>query len=101
MNWDGDHLHSFSVGSEHYGDPFYSPDLDDEEQLRLSGAFTSSTKTISYLYDFGASWYHDVTREKVPDLERPPSPAGRRWLKCDREPARSASHTEQVVIQAC
>jgi hypothetical protein len=69
MNWGGDHLHAFSVGSEHYGDPFNSLDLHDEESLRLSGAFTPSTKTITYHYDFGASWYHDITCEKVLDLE--------------------------------
>ncbi|MGH3942558.1 MAG: plasmid pRiA4b ORF-3 family protein [Pseudonocardiaceae bacterium] len=69
MDWDGDHLHAFSVRNEDYGDPFYSPDLEDEERLRLSGAFTSATKTISYVYDFGASWHHDITREKVLDLD--------------------------------
>jgi hypothetical protein len=69
MNWGGDHLHAFSVGNEHYGDPFTSPDLDDEESLRLSGAFTPSIKTITYCYDFGASWYHDITCEKVLDLD--------------------------------
>lgn len=69
MNWGGDHLHAFSVGNEHYGDPFTSPDLDDEESLRLSGAFTPSIRTITYLYDFGASWCHDITCEKVLDLD--------------------------------
>ncbi len=69
MNWDGDHLHAFHVGNEHYGDPFYSTDLYDEESLRLSDTFTPSIKTITYLYDFGASWYHDITFEKVLDLD--------------------------------
>ncbi|MGQ0779262.1 MAG: plasmid pRiA4b ORF-3 family protein [Pseudonocardiales bacterium] len=69
MNWDGDHLHAFSVGDKRYSDPFYMPELDDEEQHRLSGAFTPTTKTISYLYDFGASWYHDITCEKVLELD--------------------------------
>ncbi|MGH3792471.1 MAG: IS1096 element passenger TnpR family protein [Pseudonocardiaceae bacterium] len=69
MNWDGDHLHAFSVGNVRYGDPFDSPDLDDEERLRLSDAFIPSIKTITYLYDFGASWYHDIIFEKVLDLD--------------------------------
>ncbi len=69
MNWGGDHLHAFYVGNEHYGDPFNSPDLHDEESLRLSGAFTPSIKTITYRYDFGAGWYHDITCEKVLDLD--------------------------------
>ena len=69
MNWGGDHLHAFYVGNEHYGDPFNSPDLYDEESLRLSGAFAPAIKTITYLYDFGAGWYHDITCERVLDLE--------------------------------
>jgi hypothetical protein len=69
MNWDGDHLHAFSVGNEHYGDPFRSPDLHDEECLRLGDAFTPSIKKITYLYDFGASWYHDITCERVLDFD--------------------------------
>ncbi len=69
MNWDGDHLHAFFVGNDHYGDPFYTPDVHDEETLRLSDAFTPSTQKIRYLYDFGASWYHEISCEKVLDLD--------------------------------
>jgi hypothetical protein len=69
MNWDGDHLHAFFVGNEHYGDPCNSPDLDDEERLRLGDAFPPSVKTITFLYDFGAGWYYDITCEKVLDLD--------------------------------
>jgi len=69
MNWDGDHRHAFFVGSEHYGDPFYGTDLHDEETLRLSGAFTPATRKINYIYDFGARWYHEVTCERVLDLD--------------------------------
>lgn len=69
MNWDGDHLHAFYVGNDHYGDPFHSPEVHDEDCPRLSGAFTPSTRTIRYLYDFGASWYHDIVHEKVLDLD--------------------------------
>lgn len=69
MNWDGDHLHAFFVGNDHYGDPFYTPDVHDEETLRLSDAFTPSTQKIRYRYDFGASWYHEISCEKVLDLD--------------------------------
>lgn len=37
--------------------------------MRLSAAFTPATKKITYRYDFGASWHHDITLEKVLDLE--------------------------------
>lgn len=69
MNWGGDHLHSFYVRDEHYGDSFYSPDLHDEDSMRCSTAFTPATRTITYCYDFGADWYHDITRERVLDLD--------------------------------
>ena len=69
MKWDGDHLHAFSVGNERYGDPFTSPDLHDEERVRLSGAFTPATTTITYVYDFGAGWRHDITCERVLDRD--------------------------------
>jgi Plasmid pRiA4b ORF-3-like protein len=69
MNWDGDHLHAFFVGNKHYSDSFYRPAFRDEEGLRLSGAFTPLAKTITYLYDFGASWSHDITFEKMLDLD--------------------------------
>lgn len=69
MNWGGDHLHAFSVGNEHYGDPFYSPDFHDEARLRLCDIFTPATKKITYCYDFGAGWDHDITFERVLDLK--------------------------------
>ncbi|MDN5917312.1 MAG: plasmid pRiA4b ORF-3 family protein [Pseudonocardia sp.] len=66
MHWDDDHLHAFTVGRNRYGDPFYSPDLGDEEGLRLSAAF-AGTDTITYRYDFGDCWDHTVRCEKVLD----------------------------------
>ena len=67
MGWDGDHLHAFTVGQRAYGDPFNSPDTDDEEGLRCSVAF-AARENISYLYDFGDRWEHTIKREKVLDL---------------------------------
>ena len=71
MNWDDDHLHRFTVGRNGYGDPFYTPDLADEERLRLGAAF-ATTDAITYRYDFGACWDHTVRCEKVLD---PPTDA--------------------------
>jgi len=64
MGWDGDHLHAFTVGRRSYGDPFDVPDVDDEEGLRCSAAF-APRDTITYRYDFGASWSHAVKCERV------------------------------------
>ena len=71
MHWDDDHLHQFTVGRNGYGDPFYTPELADEERLRLGAAF-ATTDTITYRYDFGACWDHTVRCEKVLD---PPTDA--------------------------
>jgi len=68
MEWDGDHLHTFSAGREHYGDVSYTPEFRDEAALRVIDAFTSDKK-IGYTYDFGADWQHDVILERVLDLE--------------------------------
>lgn len=66
MHWDDDHLHAFTVGRRRYGDPSYTPDLGDDEGLRLSAAF-AATDTITYRYDFGDRWDHTVRCEKVLD----------------------------------
>ncbi|MGH3566600.1 MAG: plasmid pRiA4b ORF-3 family protein [Pseudonocardia sp.] len=68
MDWDGDHLHAFTVGQKHYGDTFFSPELDDEDRLRCSDAFTTAT-SITYRYDFGDCWDHTITCERVVDLD--------------------------------
>ena len=67
MEWDENHLHAFTVGRRSYGDLNFAGDYDDEEQLRLTRAFASSS-TISYRYDFGDCWDHSIHREHVLDL---------------------------------
>jgi hypothetical protein len=67
MEWEENHLHAFTVGRRSYGDLNFAGDYDDEEQLRLTRAFASSS-TISYRYDFGDCWDHSIHREHVLDL---------------------------------
>jgi hypothetical protein len=72
FGWDGDHLHMFEVGARRYSDPFFDLDqleMDDEGTVRLREVFTGSPKKIRYEYDFGASWWHEITLEKVVDRE--------------------------------
>lgn len=72
FGWDGDHLHMFEVGGRRYSDPFFDlRDLEmaDEFAIRLRDAFTGATKKIRYEYDFGASWWHEITLEKVRECE--------------------------------
>lgn len=76
--WDGDHLHIFSVGKKRYSD--WSYDLEgtlDEDELRVRDALPSGTKKITYEYDLGESWQHEITLEKI--LPREP---GRQYPVC-------------------
>ncbi|MBT8223904.1 MAG: plasmid pRiA4b ORF-3 family protein [Dactylosporangium sp.] len=72
FGWDGDHLHLFEVGGRRYSDPFFDLDrmeMDDEKAIRLREAFPGATKKIRYEYDFGASWWHEITLGRVLDRE--------------------------------
>ncbi|WP_406045905.1 plasmid pRiA4b ORF-3 family protein [Micromonospora sp. NBC_00898] len=68
FGWDGDHLHMFEVGGKRYSDPLFDlrdSEMADEFEIRLRDVFTGATKKVRYEYDFGASWWHEVTLEKV------------------------------------
>jgi Plasmid pRiA4b ORF-3-like protein len=64
FDWDGDHLHAFTVADVRYSDPFF--DLEEtasEEAVRLRDAFPASArKPVRYEYDLSAGWVHEVTR---------------------------------------
>jgi hypothetical protein len=74
LDWGGDHLHAFTTGSGRYADPYYDlDDCDDEEAVRLSRALPQIGATIEYLYDFGDSWNHTISLEKIDRPETPPA----------------------------
>jgi len=76
--WDGDHLHVFQVGKKSYSDPFAGLDeTRDEEETRLGELAASGAGKISYTYDLGACWQHEITLEGT--LEREP---GRNYPVC-------------------
>ncbi|MGI8310097.1 plasmid pRiA4b ORF-3 family protein [Saccharopolyspora hattusasensis] len=68
--WDGDHLHGFTVGRRQYGDPYFDFEYD-EHGITLAAAFARARKPITYTYDFGDDWRHEITLEKVVE----PTPA--------------------------
>jgi CRISPR-associated endoribonuclease Cas6 len=80
FGWDNYHLYQFSPGG--YGSyPVISiPSKDDWEQpqmnsikTKLNKVFTLEKKTFIYIYDFGDSWTHKITLEKlVPDNFKSP-----------------------------
>nr|MDQ2874536.1 plasmid pRiA4b ORF-3 family protein [Actinomycetota bacterium] len=78
FGWDGDHLHVFDAGKKQYSDPFM--DLEgagDEEEVRVRDALAPGTRKITYTYDLGARWEHEITLEQT--VERAP---GRDYPVC-------------------
>lgn len=70
FGWDGDHLHVFRAGGVRYSDPFYELEqAEDEDGARLRDVFPPGGPKITYVYDFGANWVHEITRQKVITLE--------------------------------
>ena len=65
FGWDGDHLHVFQAGKKHYSDPFVNLDqTGDELAVRVRDVLAPGGK-ISYTYDLGACWEHQITLEKL------------------------------------
>jgi hypothetical protein len=80
MGWTNSHLHQFVVGKHLYSNP--SVDLDeceddpsalDENVTALMDIASRVKSTFMYEYDFGDSWEHRITVEKI--LDPDPAPA--------------------------
>ena len=69
FGWDGDHLHAFRVGGHSYSDPSLGlEETGEEEDVRVRDAFRGKVK-VGYEHDFGASWQHEITLQKVLPLD--------------------------------
>lgn len=66
MGWEDCHLHDFTIKGQRYSipDPDDFDQPADETQTRLGDVARARTKLV-YQYDFGDSWRHTVTVEKV------------------------------------
>jgi Plasmid pRiA4b ORF-3-like protein len=65
FGWDGDHLHVFRAGKKQYSDPFVNLEgTADEGAVRVWDVLTPGGK-ISYTYDLGACWEHEITLEQT------------------------------------
>jgi hypothetical protein len=68
MGWDNYHLHQFRAGGIYYGTPdpeFDMADIRDESRYRLNQLLKQEKDSLIYEYDFGDSWEHKITLEKV------------------------------------
>lgn len=73
FGWDDDHLHVFAVRRRHYADPFHGiEETVPEYTMRLHQALPHPKAMVSYVYDLGATWQHEIVLEKV--LEDHPLP---------------------------
>lgn len=80
LGWTNSHLHEFGVGAERFG----VPDLEwgDEDDVRDEagvsvGEVAAVGAKLSYVYDFGDNWRHDLTVEQIVVAE-----AGVRYPRC-------------------
>jgi len=83
MGWEDCHLHEFAIGGERFGPPdpdgwdMGGPRARGERTARLSAVLGSVGAKAIYTYDFGDSWEHAITVEKI----LPPDPA-RKYPVC-------------------
>ena len=88
MGWEDDHLHEFHIGGLRFG----VPDPDDalmggrtcinEENAQVAGVLNKRGPKPKYIYDFGDSWEHALTVEKMlipePNVAYPLCTGGKR-----------------------
>ena len=80
MGWEDSHLHMFTKGRKVFmlpnpwmddADPFGGPRYLDERKYRIRQLLTREKDWIEYQYDFGDSWDHRITLQKI--LPRDPA----------------------------
>ncbi|MBW2623760.1 MAG: plasmid pRiA4b ORF-3 family protein [Deltaproteobacteria bacterium] len=78
MGWEDYHLHQYISGDRYYGapDPAYGfSEVLDEKNYGISQLLKNEKESIIYEYDFGDSWEHKITLEKIlpfdPDADLP------------------------------
>lgn len=65
MGWNGGHLHSFSDGIAEWGTADSDLGIEDEDEIDVGSVLSVPGERLSYLYDFGDGWEHDIRLEKV------------------------------------
>ncbi|MBM3822411.1 MAG: plasmid pRiA4b ORF-3 family protein [Verrucomicrobia bacterium] len=80
MGWTNSHLHHFLTAEGRYTDPSHNEDTGfgeepdgDESKATLAQVAPEEGAQFGYEYDFGDSWEHEITVEKI--LPGPPSAA--------------------------
>jgi hypothetical protein len=73
MGWTDSHLHQFDKDGKSWGvpewDEFEEFDLIDESKTHLGKVLRLEGESVTYLYDFGDNWQHEVVLEKIQRVE--------------------------------
>jgi hypothetical protein len=85
MGWTNSHLHEFNIGNVRYSDPRINEEVAadetpyrDEDRTPLVKATPGEKAEFVYEYDFGDSWEHLVTVEKI----HAPDAASKVFVEC-------------------
>ncbi|MBG0814629.1 plasmid pRiA4b ORF-3 family protein [Planomonospora sp. ID82291] len=66
FGWGDDHLHVFETAKRRYADPFFGlEECGDEYACRVNRAMPSPRSKMTYVYDLGDCWTHEILLEKV------------------------------------
>jgi len=69
MGWTNSHLHMFERGPDQYGRPDPDLPLHDERKAALRDLVGSEGDSVTYEYDFGDSWDHEILLEEWIEAE--------------------------------
>jgi hypothetical protein len=71
MGWTNSHLHQFIHGKKKYAPKdLYIENTQDSDDIRLSSILKNEKDKFYYEYDFGDSWKHTITLEKIIEGEK-------------------------------
>ena len=78
MEWEGHHLHEFTVAGARYSDKACRLDgAADESRVSLGDLGLQEKSRLTYCYDFGDDWGHTIVVEKILPVEK-----GRAYPAC-------------------
>jgi Plasmid pRiA4b ORF-3-like protein len=73
MGWENEHLYEFKVGKRRIGEPSYDSDngREDAGRIQLRDVAARKGARLTYVYDFGDDWQHELIVEETvcPDVE--------------------------------
>ncbi len=69
MGWTDSHVHEFEQDGKHWGvpehDEFGEGDLIDEGRSRIGSVLKAPGDSLTYVYDLGDGWRHEVVLEEI------------------------------------